>query len=194
MSATLTPFGLKPAYHPSGTIRLDEATIASGYASNIFMGSPVKFVTGGGIALAAAGDNIAGVFAGCQFTRADGTIYNGPYWPAASTYVAGTCKAYLQTTLGDSDAIFEVQASATLTVAAIGRVYSTTANASANGSTSTGMSDVQLDAASSAGAGIQQLMVVGLSKAPDNDWGDAYPVLLVKIAKPQMAASITSLY
>jgi hypothetical protein len=194
MSATLRPFGLKPAFHPSGTLRLDEAFVASGYASNIYAGSPVRFAVGGGLVLAAATELIAGVFGGVQFTRPDGTIFVGPYWPAGSVYVPGTCKAVLQTTLGDTSAIFEVQASATLTELAIGKVYDTTANASANGNLATGISDVQLNAASSAGPGTQQLMVVGLSKAPDNEWGDAFPVVLVKLAKPQFGASFAALY
>lgn len=193
MSATLAPFGLKPAYHPSGTLRLDEATIASGYGANIYSGSPVKFVTGGGIELAAAGDRIAGIFAGCQFTRSDGTIYNGPYWPTGSTYVAGSCKAYIQGVIGDTEAIYEVQADATLTVAAIGRAYNTTVNATGNGSTSTGISDVKLGVSTAATTQVQ-LMVVGLAKTPDNDWGDTYPVVLVKITNPQFGAPFVALY
>lgn len=192
---TLAPFGLKPAYHPSGTLRLDEATIASAYGSNIYSGSPVKFVVGGGLELAAAAtDRIAGIFAGCEFQRPDGTMYVGPYWPAGATYIAGTCKAYLQTTIGDTDAIYEVQASGTLTNVAIGKVYDITANGTSNGSVATGLSNVQLDAGSSAGAGTQQLMVVGLARSPDNEWGDAYPVVLVKIAEPQFGPTFAAVY
>ena len=58
MSATNAPFGLRPAFHPSG---LDRATalvdgITSGYGSAILKGQPVKYVTGGVIQPAAAGD------------------------------------------------------------------------------------------------------------------------------------------
>jgi hypothetical protein len=46
--------------------------IASGYASDILKGQPVKYVTGGVIQVAAAGDAFAGAFAGVEFTDTTG--------------------------------------------------------------------------------------------------------------------------
>jgi len=49
MSSTNAPFGLRPAYHPSG---LDRATaladgILSTYSTDILKGQPVKLATSG---------------------------------------------------------------------------------------------------------------------------------------------------
>ena len=66
MSATSAPFGLRPAFHPSGLDRAQALAngIVSGYGSAILKGQPVKYVTGGVIEPAAAGDAFVGAFAG----------------------------------------------------------------------------------------------------------------------------------
>ena len=57
MTATAAPFGLIPAWHPSGTIRQQAGTIASGYDTDIFQYTPVVFFTDGTLIEAqAAGD------------------------------------------------------------------------------------------------------------------------------------------
>ena len=86
MSATNAPFGLRPAYHPSG---LDRATvlaggIASAYSSDILKGQPVKYVTGGTIQPAAAGDAFVGGFAGAEWTDTTGRRRVSNYWPAST--------------------------------------------------------------------------------------------------------------
>ena len=60
MSATNAPFGLRPAFHPSGLDRAQALAngIASGYNTDILKGQPVKYVTGGVINVAAAGDSL----------------------------------------------------------------------------------------------------------------------------------------
>ena len=72
MSSTSAPFGLRPAYHPSGILRPEVSTIATGYASNIFQFQPIKIVAAGGIEAAAAGDRFCGVFMGVEWTDSDG--------------------------------------------------------------------------------------------------------------------------
>lgn len=187
-----TPFGLQPAYHPSGTIRPDEATIASGYGSNIYNGSPVAYVGTGGIALAAAGAAAAGVFQGCEYNtpNAAGRRVISNYWPANT--VATNIVAYLTT---DPEIVYQVQANATLAATAIGSTYDWSANVSASGDVATGQSTVGLNVASKStaptGAG---LIVMGLVKAANNNWDDAYPVVLVKIAEPQFGSAILPLY
>ncbi len=191
MSAVAAPFGLAPAYHPSGVIRPDKGSIASAYASNIFQGSPVAYVATGGIALAAAGTKAAGVFQGCEFNAPAGnsqarTISN--YWPA--NQVATNILAYLTT---DPDIVYQVQANATMLETTVGRTYDWSANASANGNTFTGNSTVALDVAS-VSAGGAGMIVMGLVESQDNLWGDAFPVVLVKIAEPQFGAVILPVY
>jgi hypothetical protein len=67
MSSTNAPFGLRTAYSPSGTIREFASTIASGYASDIYTGQPVKIASDGTLQAASAGDSFVGAFAGCQY-------------------------------------------------------------------------------------------------------------------------------
>ncbi len=95
MSATNAPFGLRPAFHPSG---LDRATalvdgITSGYGSAILKGQPVKYVTGGVIQPAAAGDAFVGAFAGVEFTDTTGRHRVSNNWPASTAYQTGSCTA-----------------------------------------------------------------------------------------------------
>ena len=49
MSSTSAPFGLRPAFHPSGLDRAQALAngIVSGYASNILKGQPVKYNASG---------------------------------------------------------------------------------------------------------------------------------------------------
>jgi hypothetical protein len=190
MSATAAPFGLKPSYHPSGFIRPDKGTIVSAYASNIYNGSPVAYVATGGIELAAAGAKAAGVFQGVEYNTpaAGGRRVVSNYWPAGN--VGTQIVAYLTT---DPDIVYEVQSNATLAITAIGRTYDWSANASANGDLFTGNSTVSLNAASVAPGGAG-LIVLGLLEAIDNLWGDAFPVVLVKIAEPQFGGVILPAY
>ena len=74
MSATSTPFGLRPSFHPSG---LDRAValaggIASGYNTGILKGQPVALDTSGNIIAATAGSAFQGAFAGHEFTDTTG--------------------------------------------------------------------------------------------------------------------------
>ena len=69
MSAISAPFGLRPAYHPTG---LDRAIalangITSGYNQNLLKGQPVE-LSGGVIVRSDGTDTIQGAFAGVEFT------------------------------------------------------------------------------------------------------------------------------
>ena len=90
MSSTSAPFGLRPAYHPSGTVRPAASTILTGYASNILQFQPVKIVpssTGEGtIAAAAVGDRFIGTFMGARLL---GEQDNGRRLAGAAMIVAG---------------------------------------------------------------------------------------------------------
>lgn len=190
MSTVNAPFGLRPAFHPSGVIRPVAGTIASGYASNIFLGSPVGYIADGSIALAAAGGTAVagacGAFQGVEYTPVSGIRTVSNMWPAS---VAGTdIIAYFT---NDPNITYEIQANATLTQAAIGAQYDWSANASANGNTTTGISTVTLDVASAAAnAGLR---VVGLTPGPDNAWGDAFPVVQVQLSEHQFVATIAAI-
>jgi hypothetical protein len=187
---TSAPFGFRPAWHLfGGQIHNDEGTIASLYNSNIFMGSPVGFIADGTIALAAAAGTGAtgtvGAFAGVQYTAVAGqrpTVSN--LWPASTA--ATDIKAYFTT---DPGIVYEVQANATLTRAAIGGCYDHSTNDTNAGDTTTGISTVTLNVASAANPATWQ--VVGLTESPLNAWGDSYPVVNVRLAESQFGAGAT---
>ena len=73
MSSVASPFGLKPAFHPSGCIRQSIGTILSGFVTDIFQYSPVGVLADGSIgpiastAVATTG-RIVGAFMGVEYT------------------------------------------------------------------------------------------------------------------------------
>jgi hypothetical protein len=183
MSSVASPYGLRPAQHPSGCIRQREGTIASGYNTAIFQNSPVAIIADGSLAVAAAGAAAIGVFMGVEWTGQDGRRRVGNQWIADT--VGSDIVAYYTS---DQDIIYEIQANATLTRAAMGEQFDW---AALSGNTVTGLSSVPLDVASSAAnAGLR---VVGLNPAPDNDWGDAFPILQVQISEHQFVANVAAI-
>lgn len=193
MSATLAPFGLRPAFHPSG---LDRAIalpngIPSGYASNILKFQPVAYGTGaadGTVVPAGASGAFIGTFAGCQWTDTTGRTQVSPYWPSGTTYQAGTCIAYFYR---DNVIEYEIQADGSMAQTTIGNEYNFT-NVTA-GSNVTGLSQATLGSATGAGSGSQaQLRVVGLAPYVDNNWGDAYTIVRVQIAQSQFYGSVVA--
>jgi len=176
MSATAAPFGLKPAFHPSGTVRQVAGTIASGYNTNIFQYSPVTLATTGVLTVAAAAARAVGAFMGVEWTGTDGRRRVGNMWPANT--VGTDIVAYYTE---DPQIVYQIQANATLTVAAVGDQYDW---ATLAGNATTGLSSVALDVSSAAGAGASAgLRVVGLNPGPDNAWGDAFPIVEVQISE-----------
>ena len=190
MSATSAPFGMRPAFHPSG---LDRARayadgIVSGYGSDILKGQPVKLVTAGVIQPAASGDAFLGAFDGVEWTDTTGRRRISNYWPASTAYQAGSCIAYVW---DDPLVVYEMQADGSLTQAAIGDQYNIT-NATA-GSNVTGLSQCTLGT-TGAGAGFnKQMRVVNLAPYPGNAWGDAYTIVQCQIAEHQYVANAAAI-
>jgi hypothetical protein len=197
MSATSAPFGLRPAFHPSGLDRAQALAggIASGYGSNIFKGQPVAYNAGvGTIISATAGSTTAdawsGAFAGVEWTDTTGRRSISNYWPANTAYQTGSCIAYFY---NDRNIVYEIQTSGTLTQASIGNEYPFAATITA-GSTTTGLSRATLDRGSPASSGGQsQMRVVDLAPYPDNAWGDAYVIVRVVNCQSQFFGSFTAI-
>jgi len=191
MSATSAPFGLRPAFHPSGLDRAQALAngIASAYDTDILKGAPVKQNTSGNIVIAAASDAILGAFAGVEWTDTTGRRRVNNYWPANTAYQTGSCIAYFY---NDPNIVYEIQTDATITQASIGDQYNFSANTGftvTSGSTTTGLSTTGLGVSTAAGAGGTGVMrVVDLSAYPDNAWGDSYVIVRVQISKHQYAA------
>ncbi len=183
MSQLANPFGLRPVQHPSGVIRpAPQGQIVSGYATDIFQNSPIAIDATGFVTAAAAGSRSQGVFGGVEWTDSDGRRRYSNKWTANTV---GTAIVAWYTY--DQKIVYEIQANATLTIAAMGQQYDWSALA---GNATTGLSSVSLNVASAAAnAGLR---VVGLVPAPDNDWGDPFPIVLVEISEHQIVADVAS--
>lgn len=154
--------GFWPIRHlTGGTIRLDEYTIASGYASNIFKGDVVKLINDGTIQVAAAGNRILGVFAGVEYTDANGNVVFSDYWPTGT--VATNIKAKVYT---DPQIVFGAQADGSTVLADIGTLGDHVAG---TGSTTTGISGHEFD--STTGTSAAGFRLLGKVNSPDNAWG-----------------------
>lgn len=183
MSSTSAPFGLRPAYHPSGVVRPTAYTILTGYTSNILQNQPVRIASDGSIEAAAIGSRFIGVFQGVEYTDTNGRRQVSNKWVAS--LAATEIVAYV--TL-DPNIIYEIQSNAALNLTDIGKQYDYTAITA--GSTTTGLSQLMLDVASSAANA--SLRVIGLGNAPDNAWGDTYVIVQVEISEHQNVADVAA--
>jgi hypothetical protein len=177
MSTTSAPFGLKPVYHPSGTVIPVSGTITSGYASTIFQYSPVAYVADGSIELAAAGSPAIGSFSGVRYVDANGRPQFSNKWTAAT--VGTQIVAWFTS---DPDTIYEIQGAGSIAQLDIGEQADWSANTTSSGNTTTGISNVTIGTPAVTTAGLQ---VIGISVGPDNDWGDAFTVVRVRINEHQ---------
>lgn len=186
MSATSAPFGLRPAYSPSGTVRPAQYTITSGYGTTIYQNQPVKIVpssTGEGtIAAAAVGDRFIGTFQGVEWTDTDGRRRVSNKWTASTAGTDIVCYVTV-----DPSIVYEIQSNAALTVADIGKQYDFTA---ASGSTVVGISTQMLDVASAAANASFRLL--GITPGSDNAWGDTYVIAQVQISEHQNVADVAA--
>jgi len=191
MSATSAPFGLRPAFHPSGLDRAQALAngIASAYNTDILKQAPVKQDTSGNIVLAGASDAILGAFAGVEFTDTTGRRRVSNYWPANTAYQTGSCVTYFYS---DPDIVYEIQSDAAITQASIGDEFNFSANTGftvSSGSNVTGLSTTGLGVSTAVGAGGTGVMrVVDIFPGADNAWGDPFVVVRVQISKHQYAA------
>lgn len=184
MSSTSAPFGLRPAFHPSGLIRPVAGVIITGYATNIYQGAPVKIGTSGGIELGAAGDRIVGAFQGVEYTDSEGRRRVSNRWVASTA--ATDIIAYFTR---DPQIVYEIQANAALAQADVGEQFDW--DTATGGNSTTGLSSVALDVASSAAnAGLQ---ILGPAPGPDNALTDTYPIVQVRISEHQLVADVAAI-
>ncbi len=186
MSSTNAPFGLRPAFHPSGLDRAQALAdgIVSGYGSAILKGQPVKYVTGGTIQPAAAGDAFAGAFAGVEWTDTTGRRRVSNNWPASTAYQTGSCVAYFY---ADPNIVYEIQADGSLAQSSIGD-EADLSNVTA-GSTTTGLSQATLSTTLVGAGNSAQMRIIDLAPYPDNAWGDSFTIVRATIAEFQFAGT-----
>lgn len=186
MSATNAPFGMRPAYTPTGNSRPSQYPIASGYAANLFKGTPVLLVTAGTIQVATVTNDFLGIFDGVEYTDSTGKPCLSNYWPTGT--VAADAMAWVYGA-DDPDLVYDIQADGAVAATAVGAQADFTTAAIGTGSTSTGLSAATLNATVEAGGAQGQLRIIGLSPFADNAWGDAYTMLRVQIAQHQYVAN-----
>jgi hypothetical protein len=183
MSSTSSPFGLRPAYSPSGIIRPAAMTILTGYATTILQNQPVKIAADGTVAAAAVGDRFVGVFQGVEYTDANGRRTVSNKWTAST---AGTeIVAYITI---DPTIVYEIQTDATVAIATIGLQYDFTTIGT--GSTTTGLSAMMLGVSTSATNASLQLL--NIAPYQDNAWGDTYVIVQVRISEHQLVADVAA--
>ena len=157
-------FGLKPLGKLGSNVNSEgttEYSIASGASGNIFSGDPVKMANTGTILVAAAGDQLLGVFRGCRYTNSSGEVIYSSYWPNGT--VSSDAVAFV---VDDPNTLFEVQSAAT------GSVVQTVVGNNADivytaGSTADGQSGVEISGTTAATSA--QLRIVGFSGDPENN-------------------------
>lgn len=184
MSATSAPFGLRPAFHPSGLDRAQALAngIVSAYANNILKGQPVKYVTGGTIEEVTSTEAFVGAFDGVEWTDTTGRRRVSNYWPAATAYQTGSCVAYFY---NDPNIVYEIQADGSVAQSSIGD-EANFSNLTA-GSTTTGLSQCTMSATLAGANNVGQVRIVDLAPYPGNDWGDAFTIVRVTVAEHQFA-------
>lgn len=209
MASTLKPFGLKPAYHPSGLDRAtpfvgtNSYTTGSTYTAPYSLSSgqafyqyqPVSVTSSGELTIAnaaAASGTVYGVFDGVEFTDSQGRR-SVAKWASKLTLDASTDIVFWVFT--DPELVYEAQVNGSATTASIGQQY--------NFETATGMTPASGTSIGNGGAGFStcalndtvigsgsqgQVRVVGLGRevayppGETNAWGDAYTIVQVKIA------------
>ena len=197
MSATSAPFGLRPAFHPSGLDRAQALAngIPSAFNTDIFKGQPVRYQTTaiggtiGTITPATTSGAWSGAFAGVQWTDTTGRARVSNYWPANTAYTTGSCTAYFY---NDANIVYEIQADGSMAQTTIGNEFTFT-NVTV-GSTTTGLSRCTLGSATAVGNGNPgQMRVVDLAPYVDNDWGDSFTIVRVVNSQSQFFGTVNAI-
>lgn len=215
MSTTYKPFGLKPAYHPSGLDRATQFVGTNSFqaATDNTYNAPYGLTTGQAFyqyqpvginssgqlipaPTAAATDRMFGVFDGVEFTDSQGRR-SVAKWASKATLDASTQIIFWLFT--DPAMVYEVQCNGSVATSAIGREYNFDATNTplvgySIGNGGAGFSQTAL-ASSPVAAGAQgQVKVVGLGRevsypsGETNAWADAKTIVQVQIANSQLVA------
>lgn len=181
------PNGFVPVRHlHGGTVRYTGGyTIDSAQASDIFLGDAViadAAPTGDGnnIDVAVAGGELIGIFAGCQYTAANGDVVWAKQWVSGTATLGGApAEAFVYV---DPNIVFSAQVDGTIAAADIGNFADLVAGA---GNAATGVSGFEVSA-TTAGT-IAQFQILGLSSQPEGiftaDISTANPRVEVQIAE-----------
>jgi hypothetical protein len=174
-------YGLRPIAKvgsaPGGTTGTTKYSIADNQSTAIFTGDPVKYKNDGTIEVATASDALLGVFMGCFYT--DPTTGKPTYkdhFPASLS--PGDAIAFVA---DDPDQMFVVQQDSDGS-----NLVAADLNLNANlifgtGSTTTGMSGVEIDSSTGAVTATHQVRLIAFYDTPSNDATANNSDLVVKI-------------
>lgn len=216
MSTTLKPFGLKPAFHPSG---LDRATPFAGtnsyvtgtpnFSASYSLGAgeafyqyqPVAVVSGTGALTYASStsDRLIGSFDGVEFTDSQGRR-SVAKWISKEALDASTQIVFWLFT--DPALVYEIQATGPVAATAIGQDFNFSASVgyspkygtTVGTSGGAGFSTCALNPTAVAAGAQGQVKVVGLGREVAyptgelNAWGDANTIVQVQVANSQLVA------
>lgn len=161
------PNGFSPVRHRNGgTVRFTGGyTIASAEASSIFLGDAViahatPAGDGNNIDVSGVGGTLIGIFAGCQYTAANGDVVWAKEWTGGTVTLGSVAaEAFVYV---DPEIVFSVQMDGTIANTDIGQFADLTAGA---GNVATGVSGFELSATTA--TTIAQFQILGLSSAPE---------------------------
>lgn len=201
MASTSAPFGFRPSFHNSGQIRAKAYQLASGYATSIFSGDPVKLSTDGTVVLGTSdgtrsgtvdGVKLLGIAAGVQYLDSTGKPTISPFWTGSTaTYNTAAVTIWVY---DDPEILFDTQYTnpgtpgSTSVQTAVGEEADWVV-ASPGGSTSTGLSSSQLTALQSTSG---QFQITGFQYNINDSLTDAYVIVTVRINEHQYKASVNS--
>jgi hypothetical protein len=135
--------------------------IASGYATALGMGDPVKLAADGTLQRATNDTaNSIGVFQSVRYTDSQGNIVFSKMWPAST--VATDIEALV---IDNPFATFNIPADATIASVAVGEIYAVNI---ANADAATGRSTIDVDVAATTTAALGMVKVVGITDLENN--------------------------
>ena len=181
-------FGLRPIAKvgsaPGGTTGTTKYSIADNQGTAIFTGDPVKYKNDGTVEVATAGDASCGIFMGCFYTdpsTSKPTFRN--HFPASLS--PGDAIAFVA---DDPDQLFIAQQDS-----AVSNIVAADLNLNADlifgaGSTTTGMSGVEIDSSSKNTTATLQVRLVDFYDVPSNDATANNSILVVKINNHQLGS------
>jgi hypothetical protein len=172
------PFGLRPIGNLSATGAQKQYgyLIEDNQAGAIYQGDLVTIV-GGYVVKFAPGTHSAalGVFNGCNYIDpSTGKPTWKNFYPGSVNITAGTIQCDV---LDDPNQLFLIQADEDIVQADIGKNADVIGT---GGSSTTGLSSMELDSSTIADTAALNLKIVGLWNAPENELGD-FAVVVVKI-------------
>ena len=186
-------FGLRPIAKvgsaPGGTTGTTKYSIGDNQSTAIFTGDPVKYKNDGTVEVAAAGEASCGGFMGCFYTdptSSKPTFKN--HFPASLS--PGDAIAFVA---DDPDQLFVVQQDSVASSLSGANINENANLIFGSGSTTTGLSGVEIDSSSATTTATLQVRIVAGYETPSNTISTAAAgnnsVFVVKINNHQLGSS-----